>query len=115
MDRRRERRISNLGVIESFNFHANNQEVVINSPLEISLVDISAGGLGIKSNIMLEEDTTLSIAIQYENINFVVIGRIVWCRREGQIYNCGLKLIYMPGELSELLEQAVDQENKYIN
>ncbi|MDH8677227.1 PilZ domain-containing protein [Fusibacter bizertensis] len=115
MDRRREKRISNLGVIESFNFHANNQEVVINSPLEISLVDISVGGLGIKSNIMLEEDTTLSIAIQHEDVNFVVIGRIVWCRREDQIYNCGLKLIYLPSELNELLEEVVEQENKYIN
>ncbi len=115
MDRRRNKRLQNLGMIESFNFHNNNQDVVINSPLEISLIDISAGGLGIKSNIPLTEATTLSIAISYEDVNYVVIGRVVWCRREEDIYNCGLKLIYMPADLSHLIDSMIENENKYMN
>lgn len=115
MERRREKRISNLGVIESYNFHTSSHDVMINAPLEISLIDISVGGLGIKSNNALEMDTTLSLAIEVESINHVVIGRVVWCRLEDGIYNCGLKLIYMPGELHDFLERIVDQENKYIN
>lgn len=115
MDRRREKRIDKLGVIESFNFHASHQGVLINSPMEISLVDISVGGLGIKSNVRLEDETTLSIAIELEQTNHVVIGKIVWCAKEEGYYNCGLKLIYMPPELHDFLEDALESDNKYIN
>jgi len=115
MERRREKRISKLGMIESFNFHSSSQAVVIHSPLEISLIDISVGGIGITSNIHLENETTMSINIQLEEENFVVIGKVVWCRPEENFYNCGLKLIYMPSELHEFLENRVEQSNKYIN
>lgn len=115
MDRRREKRIAKVGVIESFNFHASHQGVMINAPMEISLIDISIGGLGIKSNVPLENDTTLSIAIQLEQTNHVVIGKIVWCSEEASYFNCGLKLIYMPPELHDFLEESMAQDNKYIN
>jgi len=115
MERRHEKRLSQYGIIESFNFHSSQNNVVINTPLEISLIDMSIGGLGIKSNVLLENDTTLSINLQFEEINYVVIGKIVWCIEEGSIYNCGLKLIYMPSELKHYLEDKEDQLNKYIN
>lgn len=115
MERRREKRVSNLGIIESFNFHSSSQSVVINAPMEISLIDISIGGLGIKSSTYLEIDTTLSIHIQLETDNFVVIGKVVWCRKENNLYTCGLKLIYMPEELHTFLDDSGDQLNKYIN
>jgi len=102
-------------VIESFNFHSSNQEIVINTPIEISLVDISLGGLGIKSNIGLELDTTLSINLQLEDTNYVVIGKVMWCREDGNLFNCGLKLIYMPSELNDFIDETVEQSNKYTN
>ena len=104
-----------MATIESFNFHASNHEVIINAPNEVSLIDISVGGLGIKSKVELVVDTTLSINIQLEKANFVVIGKVVWCRKEEEIFNCGLKLIYLPSELHEFLDSHEDQPNKYIN
>lgn len=115
MERRREKRISRIGIIESFNFHSTSQSVAINAPMEISLIDISIGGLGIKSSTYLEIDTTISVHIQLETDNYVVIGKVVWCRKEGNLYNCGLKLIYMPEELHEFLNDSGDQLSKYIN
>lgn len=115
MERRREKRISNLGVIESFNFHSSSQTVVINAPMEISLIDISIGGLGIKVSTYLEIDTTLSIHIQLDTDNYVVIGKVVWCRKEDNLYTCGLKLIYMPEALHAFLDESVDQSSKYFN
>lgn len=114
MERRREKRLSQLGMIESFNFHSSQHNVVINAPVEISLIDMSAGGLGIKSNVELENDTTISINIEVDDMNYVVIGRVVWCKQEGNLYNCGLKLIYIPSELRDYLEGSEDQ-TKYIN
>lgn len=115
MERRREKRLSQVGMIESFNFHSSQHNVVINTPVEISLIDMSAGGLGIKSNVALENDTTISINIQFDETNYVVIGRVVWCTQEGNLYNCGLKLIYIPSELRDHLEDKEDQQTKYIN
>ncbi len=115
MERRREKRLSQLGMIESFNFHASQHNIVINAPLEISLIDLSTGGLGIKSNVVLENETTISINIQLEETNHVVIGRVVWCAKEGNLYNCGLKLIYIPSELKDYLEGKEEQQTKYIN
>jgi len=115
MERRREKRLSQLGMIESFNFHSSQHNVVINTPVEISLIDLSVGGLGIKSNVVLENDTTISINIQVDEMNYVVIGRVVWCTKEGNLYNCGLKLIYIPSELRDYLDGSEDQQTKYIN
>jgi len=116
MERRRERRLSNLGIIESFNFHANNRQVEISSPIEISLKDISLGGLGIKTNCFFETETTLSLDIQFNEQNYVVIGKVVWCRKNGKFFDCGLKLIYMPEDLIDFLVGIDEEENpKYMN
>ncbi len=115
MESRHEKRLSQLGMIESFNFHSSQHNVVIHAPIEISLIDMSLGGLGIKSSIMLENDTTISINIQLEGTNNVVIGRVVRCTKEGNLYNCGLKLIYIPSELKDYLEDKEDRQSKYIN
>ncbi len=115
-DRRRQRRLSNLGIIESFNFHTNNRLVEISSPIEISLKDISVGGLGIKSSCFIEDDTTLSIDIQFNEENHVVIGKVVWCRPNGKFYDCGLKLIYMPELLTSFLLDIDEEDDlKYMN
>ncbi|MDN5351185.1 MAG: hypothetical protein PWQ12_101 [Clostridiales bacterium] len=114
-DRRKERRYENLGVIESFNFHMSNRTVEINAPVEISLKDISMGGLGIRSNKALEVGTTLSIHLQLDRDSTIVIGKVVWCRYDGSFFNCGLKLIYMPDELIDFLEVASEEGNKYMN
>lgn len=115
MERRREKRLSQLGMIESFNFHSSQHNVIINAPVEISLIDMSVGGIGIKSNVALENETTISINIQFEEMNYVVIGRVVWCKQEGNLFNCGLKLIYIPSDLKDYLEGNEDQQSKYIN
>lgn len=115
MERRHDKRFGNAGVIESFNFHATNQQVAINSPVEISLVDISMGGLGIKSNVKIDLETTLSIDLQLEDQNYVVVGQVIWCKNEGSLYNCGMKLIYLPEELKEFIAENLDQFNKYTN
>ena len=115
MDKRRGRRISTQGVIDSYNFHAANKAVTIHAPLEISLRDLSLGGLGIKSSDPLDVDATLSMNIELDAHNFVVIGKIVWCKPSGSLFDCGVKLIYMPDELVSMLMDAGDVQSKYSN
>jgi hypothetical protein len=115
MERRRQRRVSNLGAIESFSFQGENAVVEIDRPLEISLKDMSVGGLGIKSKTKFDIDTTLSIDLMIESDNYVVIGKIVWCKSNGAYYDCGLKLIYMPDELAALLDSAGEETIHYPN
>jgi len=115
MERRQDKRVGKPGVIESFNFHSTDQDIVINTPLEISLEDISLGGLGVKSNVKLELETTLSINLLLEGMNYVVIGKVMWCKKAGDLYTCGLKLIYLPHELTEFISVKINHENKYTN
>lgn len=114
MDKRRGKRFP-VGTIESFNFHTTNQEVEMSFPEEISLRDISLGGLGIKSNVRLQKETTLSINLQLEEESYVVIGKVVWCKSTGDQYDCGLKLIYMPEPLIAYFSDLKDSNNKYPN
>lgn len=114
MEKRRAKRY-HVGVIESFNFHESNKAVEIDFPLEISLRDISAGGLGIKSNVIFEKDTTLSLNLELEEESYVVIGKIVWCEPCGDFYDCGLKLIYMPEPLRTEFDGESEQLSKYSN
>jgi len=115
MERRRRRRVSNLGVIESYSFQGENTIVEIDRPIEISLKNMSAGGLGIKSKTAFEIDSTLSIDLMIESYNYVVIGKIVWCKSNGAYYESGLKLIYMPDELMNLLDIAGEEAIHYPN
>lgn len=115
MERRRQARISNIGKIESFNFQHGNEIVQIDTPIEISLKDISLGGLGIISSNAFDVDTTLSIGLILEEESFVVIGKIVWCQSMGAYYESGLKLIYMPHELNDLITDVEYQSQKYSN
>ena len=74
------------------------------------------GGLGISSSKPFEVGLTLSLDLQVNDENFVVIGKIVWCRREEDNYECGLKLIYMPENLSRIIESYESKEHRsYIN
>lgn len=115
MGQRRNRRFEQIGNIETYNFHASNQTVEIQTPLEITLRDISVGGLGIKSSHAMNPDTTLSLNLDFNDENFVVIGKVVWCKEAGNLFSCGLKLIYMPDELVEMLTDMDNQNNKYSN
>ncbi|MBM7561075.1 PilZ domain-containing protein [Fusibacter tunisiensis] len=115
MDNRRNKRFEQLGQIETYNFHASNQVVEIQTPLEITLRDVSVGGLGIKCNTALSPDTTLSMNLDFEDENYVVIGKVVWCRATGNVFSCGLKLIYMPDELVTYLSDLESGSHKYSN
>ncbi len=114
MDNRSGKRFA-LGNIESFNFHTTNREVTIQFPAEISLKDISVGGLGIKSNVPLEAGITLSLNLELNSESYVVIGKIVWCKKSGNLYECGLKLIYMPETLIDQFSKNQDLFSKYSN
>ncbi len=115
MERRKQARLENVGVIESFNFQKGNDDVMIDSPVEISLKDISTGGLGIKSSNAFSVDTTLSLGLILDAQSFVVIGKIVWCKSRGDYYESGLKLIYMPEELAELVSDYELSSRMYDN
>ena len=115
MNQRRNKRFEQIGNIETYNFHASNRTVEIQSPLEITLRDISVGGLGIKINHAMDPDTTLSMNLDFNDENFVVIGKVVWCKEVGNLFSCGLKLIYMPDELVEMLTHMDDKNKKYMN
>ncbi len=115
MEKRKDKRFEAHGTIDSYNFHAQNRAVTINAPVEISLRDLSYGGIGIKTNVPLEVEDTLSIHLQLDNHNYVVIGKVVWCKESGNLYDCGLKLIYMPEELISRFSGEASSESKYSN
>lgn len=114
MDKRKDKRFL-VGSIESFNFHETNRDVEMYFPAEISLRDISAGGLGIKSSVAIALDTTLSVNLELEGNHYVVIGKVVWCRPKNGQHDCGLKVIYMPeGLISQFIRHS-ETKSKYQN
>lgn len=115
MDHRRDKRFNEFSNIETYNFHATNRSVEIHTPLEVTLKDISAGGLGIKSTINLEPDVTISMNLELDDENYVIIGKVVWCKPVGEVFSCGLKLIYMPDDLVRYISSLDESMTKYSN
>jgi hypothetical protein len=115
MDHRRDKRFNEFGNLETYNFHATNRSVEIHTPLEITFRDISAGGLGIKSSIKLDPDVTISMNLDLDDENYVIIVKVVWCKSEGDVFSCGLKLIYMPDELVTYISSLDESTTKYSN
>jgi len=115
LNRRSGNRFKEVGMIESFNFQSENKVVEIDYPMEVSLRDISMGGIGVKSNTNFDIGITLSMNLQIEGNSYVVIGKIIWCRERDGYYDSGLKLIYMPEPLVDYLMIADEESSKYHN
>jgi hypothetical protein len=57
------------------------------------LNNISLGGLSFKSNVPLKKDTSLRIKVPLTRPVFETTAKVVWCRKNGDIYDIGAEFL----------------------
>lgn len=69
-------------------------------PLELMLINVSIGGLGIICERHYEKDTVLFLNIKLEEESFPkVAAKVMWTIKKGDMYRHGLEISNMSGRL----------------
>ena len=92
---------SDLPIDVSIDNEANPEKEFLN--------DISLGGLSFKSKVPIQENKIIEITMPLTYPVFQVIGRVRWCRKEGDYYVVGIKFVIPVNELTiEAVEEVCD-------
>jgi c-di-GMP-binding flagellar brake protein YcgR len=79
-------------------YNGNTEEY--GEPLEITLLNVSAGGLGIVSDKLFEKGTTLVLNMKLEEEYYEkVTAKVMWDMKKGDKYRHGLEIINISGRL----------------
>lgn len=78
--------------------------IMIISPQEITLLDMSFSGAGIKTEMLLEEGTELTFDIMIGHQSFSLKAEVAWSKKIGTGYRSGLKFIDLPPDFTVQVE-----------
>lgn len=69
-------------------------------PLQLTLINVSVGGLGIICDRHFEKDTVLLLNIRLEEENYdKVAARVIWTIKKGDMFRHGLEISNVSGRL----------------
>lgn len=114
-NKRHFKRVDNDGRVQSVEYFQSQEHVQIEKPIEISLENISLGGIGIKSTEPLKVDMTISLNLFINEKNYSVVAKVVWTEDMGSYHKSGLELLYIPDELIEEIREIMNVETRYEN
>lgn len=79
----------------------------VDQNVEISLVDVSDDGIGIKTKDPLKRDKIISFNLCFTRTVYRVVAKVLWTKKNGALYESGLEIEYMPDELFDEIEDYV--------
>jgi hypothetical protein len=100
VEMRKSKRIDYISKIYCIKSIYNGETVEYDESLELELLNISAGGLGIASNKQFEKGTILVLRIKLEEVSYdKVNAKVMWNIKKGVIFRYGLEIINISGKL----------------
>lgn len=87
------------------------------SATDISLVDISSDGIGIKTREPLSKDKIISFDLCFSNEYYRVVARVLWTSKNPPDWRSGLQILHMPEDLMEEIEDYLGgiEKKKTLN
>lgn len=90
------------------NFYSEHEIMYdVEQNIEISLVDVSDDGIGIKTKEPMKKDRTVSFDICFTRTFYRVVAKVLWTKKSDGLYESGLEIEYMPDELYNEIEDYV--------
>ncbi len=86
------------------NTEAPDMEADFQSATDISLVDISSDGIGIKTREPLSQNKIISFDLCFSNAYHRVVARVLWTSKSLSEWRSGLQILHMPEDLMEEIE-----------
>jgi len=87
------------------------------SATDISLVDISSDGIGIKTREPLGKDKIISFDLCFSNEYHRVIAKVLWTSKSPSDWRSGLQILHMPEDLMQEIEDYLNsiEKSKTLN
>lgn len=91
---------------------APDMDAEFQSATDISLVDISSDGLGIKTREPLSKDKIISFDLCFSSAYHRVVARVLWTSKCPSDWRSGLQILHMPEDLMEEIEDYLNSIEK---
>jgi len=99
-NKRKSRRIDYYSKIQCIKSTYRGRTEEYEIPLELTLINISVGGLGIISEKPFEKDTVLVLSFNLEEEKYEkVSAKVMWMMKMGDMYRHGLEIMNVSGKL----------------
>ncbi|HYE81329.1 MAG TPA: PilZ domain-containing protein [Clostridia bacterium] len=100
VEMRRSKRIDYLSKIYCIKSINNGETEEYEEPLEMPLLNVSAGGLGIISGRLFEKGSVLVLRMKLEEISYdKVTAKVMWTIKKGDMFRHGLEITNISGKL----------------
>lgn len=105
-DSRRSKRLDYYSKIQCIKSIYNGEAEEYKVPLQLMLINVSIGGLGIVSERQFEKGTILFLDIKLEDEEFkMVASKVMWTIKKGDMFRHGLEISNMSGRLYSRLSR----------
>ena len=99
-NKRKNRRIDYYSKIQCIKSTYKGRTEEYEIPLELTLINISVGGLGIISEKPFEKDAVLVLSFKLEEERYEkVSAKVMWMMKMGDMYRHGLEIMNVSGKL----------------
>ncbi|MEA4848596.1 MAG: PilZ domain-containing protein [Clostridiaceae bacterium] len=99
-DSRKNKRVGYYSKIQCIKSIQGDKTEEYEEPLELTLINISAGGLGIISEKTFEKDAVLTFNLKLEEKEYKrVLARVIWIMEKDGKFKYGLEIVNMSGRL----------------
>jgi len=99
-NKRKIRRIDYYSKIQCIKSTCEGRTEEYEIPLELTLINISVGGLGIISEKPFEKDAVLILSFKLEEVKYEkVSAKVMWMMKMGDMYRHGLEIMNVSGKL----------------
>lgn len=100
VEMRKSKRIDWLSKIYCMKYTCNEGTEEYTEPLELTLINVSTGGLGILSDRLFEKGSILHLRMKLEEVSYdKVTAKVMWNMKKGDVYRHGLEIANISGKL----------------
>lgn len=84
-------------------YYDEKELIELDIPIELYIVDISAGGVGVKSFSSISKGNILIFELPFGLSTYKVMGKVMWVDKREDCYRGGLEFVSLPFSLKESL------------
>lgn len=102
-DSRKFQRI-NQGINTQCNtYYINDELIEAIPPIDLVMTNVSEGGIGVLSHDILPLESVLIFNIDFGLDTYKVMAKVIWSKKEDELFKSGLEFVSIPYALKEAL------------
>lgn len=96
--------------VQALNYPKGSQDKSNAKQLELVVLNLSIDGVGILSKECIEKGSIVTFTLYLGGIGHEIMGYVTFCRKIGEMYRVGLKLVSPDNMFTSMLMSYIDNE-----